>query len=66
MNHEKNVREAAGALHKAISEARAAGYAVVYPATVEGLPGIAISETAKVQPSKVAPKAEAKPAASKN
>jgi len=48
MNHEKTVRDAALAFRDAIAAARKAGYAVTYPPTVDGLGGIAISETGKV------------------
>jgi hypothetical protein len=45
---EAAVREAAKALATAIREAHGAGYAVTLPTTVDGLDGIAISETAAV------------------
>lgn len=45
---ETKVRASAMALHDAIKEARAAGYKVDLPHQVDGLPGIAVSETAKV------------------
>lgn len=44
---EKAVRDAAASLHSAIADARKAGFAVVWPRTVEGLASIAISETGK-------------------
>lgn len=68
MSLEKAVRDAAANLHKAISEATAAGYRIYWPGSADGLPGIAISETAKVKLAapvvapKVDPTPEAKPA----
>lgn len=55
---EKNVRDAAAALKKAIDEARAAGYRIDWPANSDGLVPIPISETAKVR----APEPTANPA----
>lgn len=46
---EKAVRDAAVALHKAISDAKSAGLAVLWPSSPEGLAGIAISETGEVK-----------------
>jgi hypothetical protein len=45
--HEKAVRDAAAALHEAITDARAAGLVVGWPLRVDGLTTMAISETAK-------------------
>ena len=55
---EQRVREAATALHDAITQARADGLHVTWPRTIDDLPSIAVSETAKA---KSAPAAEPKP-----
>ena len=49
MSKEKAVRDAAVALFDAIGAARKAGFVVAWPHSAEGLPAIAISETAKVE-----------------
>lgn len=46
---DKTVRDAAAKLHEAITEAKADGYAVTWPATIEGLKNIAVSATGKVK-----------------
>ncbi|MBX4944639.1 hypothetical protein [Rhizobium binae] len=53
---EQRVREAAAALHDAITDARSEGLTVTWPRTVDDLPSIAVSETAKA---KTAPATEA-------
>lgn len=52
-DHETAVREAATALHEAIVAARRSGFVVAWPNYAEGLPGIAISETAKATVTKI-------------
>lgn len=47
-NPETAVRDAAQALHLAITDAREAGLYVAWPSSPEGLPGIAVSETKRV------------------
>ena len=55
MDKEQSVRDAAVALQKAIAEAVAAGYRVVWPGSASDLDKIAISETGAVkQPEPVA------------
>ena len=60
---ETAVRDAAQALCNAISTAEAAGYRVHWPASARDLPGIALSETAKVERTRVIPVAETAKAA---
>ena len=45
------VRDAAVKLYETIATATKAGYRVAWPAIVDGLPGIAVSATAKVKDS---------------
>lgn len=49
MSKEKAVRTAAEALHAAIGEAEAAGFAIAWPRRASELPGIGISQTAKAK-----------------
>lgn len=48
MSVETDVREAAVKLHEAIVAAIEAGYRVPWPSSPDGLPAIAVSETARV------------------
>jgi hypothetical protein len=48
-NNEQAVRDAAAALKKAITEAKAAGYRIHWPSNADGLDTIAISETSAVK-----------------
>jgi hypothetical protein len=55
---ETAVRDAAQALHDAIAGAERAGYRVHWPVHFRDLPGIAVSETAKVERTRVIPVAD--------
>lgn len=55
-NPETAVREAATALHQAITAAEAAGLKVVWPYNARGLPAIAISDTGQSLAASAPPK----------
>lgn len=56
---EQAVRDAANVFHEAIRNAEAAGYRIHWPVHPNDLPIISVSETAKVERTRVVPVAEA-------
>lgn len=60
MTKAQAVRDAAIALHAAITDAVAAGSAVQWPRRLEELPAIAVSDTARVPEAEPAPKSRRK------
>lgn len=63
MTKAQAVRDAALALHAAITEAVSAGCAVQWPRRAEDLPAIAVSDTARVPEAVPAPKPRRKKSA---